>query len=218
MLIIFPLYRSHAAEFRVIMPILTPKAIPEGAAPVKAIRPIPRKIVTAAVNKLVRAWNSNALQQALGKEFYDKSRLTDAMDTKVPRDAKMRVLSIQGIQTLNQFTQTDPEGNTILVSTVSATVRTQLEFNDSVNGFQRREGTNEYIFRVRQRMSQIFFPPLPAQAEEELKKGFNTVDNALAPFHITLDNTIRSDYYDVGGDKTSSPYRLRIFILITSSV
>ena len=149
---LFPLSGVHGTEFRVIKPILTPQAgLPEGAKPVSRIEPVNRKIVEGAVKKLMEAWNGNALEKMLGKEFYDKSRLDDAMDDKVPRDAKLRVLSIQGVQTLNQYIE-DRDEKKSRVSTVSVTVRTQLEFNDPENGFQRREGTNEYVFRIKQRV------------------------------------------------------------------
>ena len=38
----------------------------------------------------------------------------------------------------------------VLVSTVSALVRAQLEFDDPLRGFQRREGSNELLLRIRE--------------------------------------------------------------------
>jgi len=63
----------------------------------------------------------------------------------------LSVLSIQDVQTLGQKTVDSPMGR-LLVSTVTITLKTQLTFNDPVNGFQRREGVNEYTMRIKQRM------------------------------------------------------------------
>ena len=67
----------------------------------------------------------------------------------VPRDAKLRIQSVQGIQTLQQYIK--PGSGTSrgeLVSIVSATVRTQLEFNSSTAGFVSRTGTNEFLLEI----------------------------------------------------------------------
>lgn len=141
-----------AREFRGVKVIPTPGALPEDAKAVAEIQPVDRKIVEDVVNKLMYGWNRDNMRKYLSNEFFDKSRLVDAIDIKVPRNARLRILSIQGIQTMAQHIQPDASGEEWIVSIVSATVKTQLEFNDAVNGFQRREGTNEYIFRVRQKI------------------------------------------------------------------
>ncbi len=81
----------------------------------------------------------------LATNFYDKSRLLDALNTNYPRDAKLRILAVQGVQTLAQYVQAGAGGVEQLVSRVSVTARTQVEFNDPRTGAQRLEGTNEYI-------------------------------------------------------------------------
>ena len=86
----------------------------------------------------------------LGNEFYDRSQLNDAMNTKVPRDAQLSLLGIQGVRTLDQQFKDSPSGK-LLVSTVSVTASTQMTYNDPTNGYQRREGVNEYILRIKQR-------------------------------------------------------------------
>ena len=143
-------YSALAREFRTFKSIRTPKALPEGAKVGKEVQPVDRKIMEGAVKKLIRSWNTAGMENMLAEDFFDKSRLFDSIDDKVPRDAKLSILSIQGIQTLSQQIQTDTAGAEIVVSTVSVTVKSQLEFNDETDGFQRREGTNEYIFRVKQ--------------------------------------------------------------------
>jgi len=93
---------------------------------------------------------ANNVSSVLGDAFFDKSRVSDAMNAKVPRDARFEVLAIQDVQTFGQKTMDSPSGK-LLVSTVSVTARAQLTFNDPVGGYQRREGVNEYILRIKQR-------------------------------------------------------------------
>jgi len=139
-----------ASEFRAYRPILTPSAVPESGKTVKQLKPISRKLAEKAVNKLIAAWNGKNLDKVLGEEFYDKSRLNNAMSSKVPRDAQLSLLAVQDMQTLQQSVTDSPKGK-MLVSMVSITAKTQLTFNDPTNGYQRREGTNEYIMRIKQR-------------------------------------------------------------------
>ena len=63
----------------------------------------------------------------------------------VPRDAGLRIVSIQGSQILTQYTMAGPDGQQALYSRVSVTVRTQVEYNDAQKGFQRLEGTNDLV-------------------------------------------------------------------------
>lgn len=144
---------SRARQFRSEIPIATPAQagveMPEGAEPVDKITPLTREQVAPLVKQVMSSWNTDRLDKMLGKNFYDRSRLTDAVDRVVPRDAILRVQSVQGVQTLQQYIVPGEEGDK-LVSIVSATIRTQLEFNDPTNGFQRRPGVNEFILRVTQ--------------------------------------------------------------------
>jgi hypothetical protein len=144
----------HGGDFRAFNPIPTPNAkMPPGTTPVTKPIPVDAREVEKAVEKIIGAWNTPNLDTKLGSDFYNKSRLLDTMATNVPKDAKIRLLAVQGIQTLNQHIAPDPlNGSSLLVSMVSATARTQIEFNDPVRGFQRGEGTNEYILRVKTRI------------------------------------------------------------------
>lgn len=146
---------SGARQFRLISPIPTPSAVrtqlPDGAVAVDEVRPISRDEVAPLVGQVLDQWNSNGLQEVLAGEFFDKSRLLDAVDTRVPRDATLRLQSIQGVQTLQQYIQPGENGNRgKQISIVSVTARTQLEFNDPVAGFVRRAGLNEFILKVTQ--------------------------------------------------------------------
>ncbi len=147
---------AQASEFRSFRPVLTPAVVSDGQgmaanAATRPLKPISRNLAEKAISKIIAAWNGNNINSVLSDNFFDKSLLSNAMNSKVPRDAQLEVLSIQDVQTFNQQVLDSPNGK-ILVSTVSITVRTQLTFNDPVNGYQRRKGVNEYIMRIKQRM------------------------------------------------------------------
>lgn len=144
---------SEARQFRLLSPIASPHQeqlqLPNGAMPVEDVKELTREQVEPLINKVIEQWNTSEMAGTLSEEFYDKSRLLDVVDTGVPRDAKLRVESIQGIQTLSQYIKPNASsGVNERVSIVSATVRTQLEFNSATSGYVRRTGTNEFILKV----------------------------------------------------------------------
>ncbi len=136
-----------AQESRQFNRIATPQSqqLPPGARAVVAVRAITMAQAESAMQSVAAAWNTPQLDPLLASNFYDKSRLLDALNTNYPRDAKLRVLAVQGVQTLGQYVQPSASGAEQLVSRVSVTARTQVEFNDPRTGAQRLEGTNEYI-------------------------------------------------------------------------
>lgn len=140
---------SQAAQFRTFKPIAGPAYKPDDATVVANPRPVARENVERAVSDLLKNWNKpgTETESLLDKDFYDSSRLSDAMDEKVPRDATLRLMSVQGTQTLEQY-QRSENGRTIISSVVSVTANTQMEFNDPTKGFRRLEGQNEYIIRI----------------------------------------------------------------------
>ena len=144
----------NARQFRLLSPIASPEqngtAIPKGTIAVDNIQPLSREDVEPLIRDLLSQWNTAEMASTLSDSFYDKSRLLDVMDTGVPRDAKLRVQSVQGIQTLGQYInpgEGDERGE--LVSIVSATVRTQLEYNNASGSFVSQTGTNEFILQVK---------------------------------------------------------------------
>jgi hypothetical protein len=141
----------HAQEMRGIRPIPTPEPEPSQApATTEAPRPVRQETVEQAVAALFAAWNKPELREMLSADFYEQTRLPDALSVKVPRDAVIRVLSISSWQTIAQEVEpADPDGTTIeLTSTIAAIVRSQVEYNDPEEGFQRVEGVNEYVFDI----------------------------------------------------------------------
>jgi hypothetical protein len=145
-----------AREFRALAPIPRPDKLPEGAVAIQTTSAVNVKTVETAVKNLASAWNSQALDSMLDDRFYDKQRLIDSLVEKAPRDAQLQILGIQNVQVLQQFVQpaeADRSG-AVRVSRVSATVRTQIEFNDPAKGFQRIQGVNEFILEVREEIRQ----------------------------------------------------------------
>lgn len=141
-----------ARQFRQIVAIPSPTpgvALPPGAKPVTAVTAVPRVEVEHALGKVVAAWNSQALDDRLAAGFYDRTRLLDALDGVAPRDATLRLQSIQGVQTLAQFVQPAADGRGArIVSRVSVTARTQLEFRGTDGSFVRRDGVNEFVLKL----------------------------------------------------------------------
>jgi len=135
----------NAQESRTINPIARPQvkaALPSGAIAINPPIPVPREKVEAAVQKLAAAWSERKLDSVLGSQFNDRDRLVDALETKVPRDARLRVVSVQGWQVLEQH-----RVGGFLVSKLSVTASTQVEFSGAT-GYQVRPGTNEYIITL----------------------------------------------------------------------
>ena len=144
---------AQARQFRQVVPIASPHksttTIPDGAKAVNNPQQLDRGQVKAAVDQVLSKWNAGDMDQTLADSFFDKTRLTDALDTIVPRDAILRVQSVQGVQTLQQYIMPSDDGDN-RVSIVSATVRTQLEFNDPESGYQALPGVNEFVLKITQ--------------------------------------------------------------------
>lgn len=135
-----------AQEGRAFNPIARPAAraaLPDGATRISPPRPIPRERIEQAVAAIASAWNERRVGQVLSADFPRGHELADAMQTKVPRDAALRVTAIQGWQVHDQYTR----GGQV-VSKVAITLRTQVEFTDPAAGFQARDGTNEYLVTI----------------------------------------------------------------------
>ncbi len=110
--------------------------------------PVSREAINKAVYDFFNAWNAGTVDTLLAPEFVNKDRLLDAIEGTVPRQAKIRVLGIESAAAFpNDVIQELPDGQGFdRISTVTATVRTQIEFN--LNGFQTIQGTSVYTFKV----------------------------------------------------------------------
>jgi hypothetical protein len=142
---------AFAQESRQLNRIATPRAaapLPPGARAVARVQPLSAQRMKAIADQIAAAWNTPALGSMLSDNFQQKDRLLDALQVQVPRDARLRLLAVEGMQTVGQYLQRDTSGKDMLVSRVSVTARTQVEFNDPRGGFQRLEGRNELIVLV----------------------------------------------------------------------
>lgn len=149
-LLLFGSQALIAQEFRQLNRIPQPQAarLPPGARSMNV--PIADGVVRMALDRVVTAWNTATLRDYLADNFPDRSRLADTLLATAPRDARLRILSVQGVQTLTQYVTPGRDRRDVLFSRVSVTARTQIEFNDPVRGFQRIEGTNEFILLLTQ--------------------------------------------------------------------
>lgn len=97
------------------------------------------------VETIVKSWNTETFAAHLSPSFYEKDRLLSALATKIPRDAALRLLSVQEIKVLQQETVSGGKGKAF---TVSAVIQTSLEFEDPIAGFQKLTGTNRLILKI----------------------------------------------------------------------
>jgi hypothetical protein len=100
-------------------------------------------VVRQTIQQILASWNTPTLNHWLAPDFAGRDELLAALSFDVPPTARLRILGIGGIQTLQQERR-----DGVLLSLVSVTVRAQAEWEDPGQGFQRREGTAEYILRI----------------------------------------------------------------------
>ncbi len=142
---------AHASEFRTLRPIPTPiKGMSKGEIKVKNLPPVSNEAIKAGLNSLLASWNTPRMEKFLAQEFYDRSRLLDAMQTFPAKDARLRLLSIKDVQVMNQKVFPVDKEHVTRVSIVSVSALTQIEFEDPVKGFVKLKGENEYLLRVKE--------------------------------------------------------------------
>ena len=134
---------ADAREARRMTPIARPGDLPGDAQRPAKFKSVPRAQVVRAVRAVAEAWNGGQLSELLASDMEGGSRLQDTLAEVLPRDARLTVLSVQGVSTIDQYLQDGKRYSTVL-----AVVRTQVEFNDPRVGYQRLEGLNEWYFRV----------------------------------------------------------------------
>ncbi len=143
---------AAAGEFRAYQTIPTPASAPLAAGEaLPGVVPVDPGKVEAAVDKVFEAYSGldpGKLESVLAESFFDRSRVVDNVADNIPRDAKLEVLGIRSVQTLSQSIETGDDGRRRRVSVVTATVSSQLEFNNSGGTLTRLEGTSEYLLRI----------------------------------------------------------------------
>ena len=153
MLALIGLPSSQARQFRQMNPIpsVHDESVTEinGIRSVKQFQEISRSEIRPIIEDILSKWNTPEMAETISTDFYDFMRLLDVVDTGVPRDARLRLQGIQRVQTLEQYIEQADDGVEKQISLVSATIRTQLEFNSPNTGqFVNLIGTNELILRV----------------------------------------------------------------------
>lgn len=159
---------ADARGFRSADRILTPEllAVGEDAAalselvgePLSGPVPIPRLHVEQAMEQVLANWGDTRFRRALSDDFVDGDRLADTATLLVPRDAQVRVLGISNIDTLDQVLRRDegPDDGDLLVSRITLTAQTQVEFVDRSTGtFRLLRGTNDYVLLLRHRFEEV---------------------------------------------------------------
>ena len=106
------------------------------------------------VQEALKTWNNGDISSSLTDNFYDKSRFGDAMQTSIPRDARLRVMDMGSMQILEQKIVKDPDGSQRRVTLGSVEVNSQIEFNDNKNGFVRVPGKNEIIYEISEKIKE----------------------------------------------------------------
>jgi hypothetical protein len=144
---------TDARGFRQYRQIASPakaRKLPKGAKAVEKTIAIPEQVLAKAIRQIMASWNKNGFAANLDKDLYNRRRLLDNMDDDVPPDARIRVIAIRGVRIVQQYTTPNATvgKQDVLTCIVSATVRTQIEYNDAKKGFQRIDGTNQYILRI----------------------------------------------------------------------
>jgi len=143
----------EARGFRSILPIASPNdSLPKDAEILKERELVRIDLVQEGVEAILKAWNTGELDPLLVKDFFDKSRLLDVLNDTAPKDARLRLLSIRGTNTLQQFRMKTEQGPD-RVSHVSAIVDLQIEYIDPQQGFVQLDSTNEFILEVREPIS-----------------------------------------------------------------
>lgn len=135
-----------ASEFRQFWPIPTMKLHQQNVSLQQYKAPSEEGIAKALKVLFANYQSPSIVGKFLSDDFYDKERLLQNLTYKVPRDARVRITSLRDFQILDQHQEGDR-----VVSRVSVTATTQIEFNDPQKGFRKIEGENEYILEVYQK-------------------------------------------------------------------
>lgn len=116
--------------------------------------PVERDLVRRAVRQVVDAWNRRRLADVLAPGFYDRERLLRVLETRVPQDARLRLIALRDVVVLDQsIGMPHPDGSVPVVSEVLAEVRTQITWNPpTFTGFRKVDGVNEYRLTLRYRL------------------------------------------------------------------
>ncbi len=128
----------------------------QGFEPLASRTDLSPSLVEKVVYDLFDAWNTAGLDSKLSKSFPNRSRIMDAIQTGVPRQVRLKILSIQNPRILKQYVRPHPsgDGSFQLLSEISVRVYAEAASNTGLTKrFQRVEGTSEYLIQVTQKVN-----------------------------------------------------------------
>jgi len=143
---------SQARDFRSKRIIKTPfsKSQPaiqgdvKGSKITRAIK-IDRQLIQQAYQTLFKAWGTAEMDQMLSDNFTNRQQLLNAVADGVPLDAKLRMISMDSIRVLSQQRL---KGQDAVASIITAEITTQITYQDAQLGYQKIDGTGEYIIEL----------------------------------------------------------------------
>lgn len=150
-----------AAEFRSINTIATPNtssssnAAPTADTGLNAARQRLEArtvdLARAGLTRLIEAWQTGGKVDALlADSFNDRDRFLDTLRRISPSDARLRLLAVDAVQIVSRSFEKSAQkpGSWQLTSRVSIRARTQIEYTHPRGGYQKIDGTNEFVLRV----------------------------------------------------------------------
>ncbi len=142
---------TSARNFRdmIRIPVAPEKMATEVSTIAAPFSPVDRATIEKSIQKIVASWNGPNLAAYLDKNFQDKSLLLTTIQRSVPMDAKLRLIAVHGITTLEQKVSTKPSSQVRQRrSVVIATVDLQLEFNDPFKGLVKLPHSSQFYLQV----------------------------------------------------------------------
>ena len=112
-------------------------------------RPKPdRQRIQQALEQVLVAWNSGSLQHYLATDFYDGHRLSQNLAQRIPQDAKLKLMQLEGYQLLKDEMVTTRNQEHARAWLASVDAVTQIEFNDPLAGFVQLRGKQRFTLRL----------------------------------------------------------------------
>ena len=115
-------------------------------------------LVEKVVDDLFDSWNTPDLGAILTRDFANRSRILDAIQTGAPRYARLKVLAIQDLKIVDQYVRPHPsgDGSYQLLSRISVRIVCEVAQSTALTKrFQRLEGTSEYLIQVTQKVRAV---------------------------------------------------------------
>ncbi len=147
-----PMAREMRAFRRIATPVNRNLNLPKNARRTQNAQAVDPDKVKGALEKLSKAWNTSRFSDLVSDQFYDKSRLGDAMSQTGKYSTTLRIEAMESVQVLDQYVVENADGSWNRVSKVSAVARTRSEFEDASAGRVSTPGTNEIIFEITERL------------------------------------------------------------------